>query len=86
MLNPTQSKFTSINKNGEQITKAIFYRLKFTDSARFMTHYKVLLIIFMTEFIKLQVNTNAVIKHVKLAELNTNTVIDFLNAQSLKMI
>ena len=40
----------------------------------------------MKEFIKLQVNTNAMTKHVKLAELNTNTVIDFLNAQTLKMI
>ena len=36
-LDLTQNKFTSINKNGAQITKIIFCRLRFTGSARFIT-------------------------------------------------
>ena len=36
-LDLTQNKFTSINKNGAQITKIIFYRLQFTGSATFIT-------------------------------------------------
>ena len=43
-------------------------------------------IIFLKEFIKLNLNTETMIKNVELAEFNINTVTVFLNAQILKMI
>ena len=49
-------------------------------------HYQILSIIFLKEFIKLNVNTDTVIKNVKLTELNINIGTVFLNTQTLKMI
>ena len=49
-------------------------------------HYQVLLIIWLNEFIKLNVNTNTMMKNVKPVELNTKVAIVFLNRQALKMI
>ena len=43
-------------------------------------------IIFLKEFIKLNVNRNMMRKNVKLAELNINNATSFLNTQTLKMI
>ena len=34
---PIEKEVTRISKNGEEITKTIFYRLQFINSARFMT-------------------------------------------------
>ena len=48
-------------------------------------HYQVLLIILLTEFIKLSINTNTMIKNVKLAELNTNIATAFANTQTSKI-
>ena len=48
-------------------------------------HYQVLLIILLTEFIKLSINTNTMIKNVKLAELNTNIATAFVNTQTSKI-
>ena len=49
-------------------------------------HYKILSIIFLKEFVKLNVNTDKMTKNVKLAELNIKIVSAFLNRQTLKMI
>ena len=49
-------------------------------------HYQVLLIILLEKFIKLNVNTNTLIKNVKLVELNTKIAIGSLNIQTLNMI
>ena len=49
-------------------------------------HYQILLIILLSECIKLNVNTNTMIKNVKLEALNTIIVSAFLNAQTLKII
>ena len=40
----------------------------------------------MEKFMKLNENTNTVIKFVKLADLNANIATAFLNTQTLKMI
>ena len=48
--------------------------------------HQIFLIILLKEFIKLNVNTNTMIKNVKLAEFNANIVAAFLNIQTLKMI
>ena len=49
-------------------------------------HCQILSIIFLKEFIKLNVNTDTKIKNVKLAELNISIVTVFLNSQPLKII
>ena len=49
-------------------------------------HYQVLPIILLNEFMKLYLNPNAMIKQVKLAELNIDIASIFLNTQILKVI
>ena len=49
------------------------------------TYYQILLRILLKEFIKLNADTNTMIKNVKLAESN-KIAIAFLNAQTLRMI
>ena len=49
-------------------------------------HYQILSTIFLKKFTKLNMNMDAAIKKVKLAELNINVATAFLNTQTLKMI
>ena len=49
-------------------------------------HYQILSIIFLKEFIELNVNSHMMIKNVKHVELNLSIVTVFLNIQVLKMI
>ena len=49
-------------------------------------HYQILSIIFLKEFIELNVHADMMIKNVKLVELNISIWIVFLNTQILKMI
>ena len=49
-------------------------------------YYQILPIIFVKEFRELNVNTDMMIKNVKLAELNISIATIFLNIQTLKMI
>ena len=49
-------------------------------------HYQILSIIFLKEFIKLNVNTDMKLKNVELVELNISNATVFLNMQTLKMI
>ena len=48
--------------------------------------YQVLLITLLKEFIKLNVNTNTMIKNVKLEELNINIETALLKIQALTMV
>ena len=50
------------------------------------THYLLLLINFLKKFIKINVNTDLIIKNVKRTELNINILTSFLNTQNIKMI
>ena len=50
------------------------------------THEQMLSIIFLKEFIKLNVNMDTMIKNVKLEEVNISIVTTFLNTKTLKMI
>ena len=59
-----KKELTSIDKNGEELTKDICCVLQFIYSARFMENS----IIFLKEFIKLNVNLDIMIKNVKLVE------------------
>ena len=84
---PVQKEVKRIDKKGEEITKTISCRLQFIDSRRFMANaLSNLLTILLEEFKKLNINTNAMIKNVKLSELYTNIATTFLNTQKLKMI
>ena len=49
-------------------------------------HYQILPIIFLKEFIKLNVNTDTILKNLKLVELNKSIAAVFLNTQTLIMI
>ena len=49
-------------------------------------YYQILLIILLKEFIKLNVNTDTLIKNVKLAESNTKITKTVLNTKALKII
>ena len=49
-------------------------------------HYKILLIIFMKEFIKQNINMNIIIKIAKREELNTKIMGAIFKTQELKMI
>ena len=49
-------------------------------------HYQILSIFCLKEFIKLNLNTDTMIKNVKFVELNINIATGFLNTQTLKMI
>ena len=48
-------------------------------------HYQMVSIIFLKEFIKLNENTDTMIKNVKLTELNISTATVYLNRHVLKI-
>ena len=60
---PIQKEVTRTDKDGEEITKTIFYRLQFIDSARFMASSLsgVSFRILLKEFMKLNANMNTMI-------------------------
>ena len=51
-----------------------------------LAHYQILLIIFLKEFIELNVNMDMMKKNVKHVEMNISIAIVLLNTQILKMI
>ena len=84
---PIENEVTKIDKNGEEITKNMSYILQFIDSTRFMeTHYQILSIIFLEEFMKLNVNTGLMKRNMKLLELHMKYATVFSNTQTSKMI
>ena len=70
-----ETEVTTIDRIGDDITINISYTLQFIDSARFIikAHYQILLITFLKvlkEFIELNVDSEMMIKNLKLVELN----------------
>ena len=63
----------------------IYYNL-LIEQDLWQAHYQILSVIFLKEFIKLNVNANMMIKSMRLVELNKNIATAFLNTQILKMI
>ena len=49
-------------------------------------HYQILSIVLLKKYTELNVNTDRIIKYVKLVEINTKFASAFLNAQTLKII
>ena len=64
-------EFTKMEKKLEK-TYLTYYNLLIGQDM-WQAHYQILSIIFRQEFIELNVNTDIVIKNVKLAELNINS-------------
>ena len=62
-----------IDKNGEEITKNIYYMSQFIDDAIFV------IIIFLKEFIELNVNFDILIKNMKIVELFISIATVFFN-------
>ena len=71
---------------GEKMTKTISYRLQSLTAQLSQTHYKILLIILLKEFIEIHVNTDTMVKNVKLAQLISKIASASLNTQTLKII
>ena len=72
---PIETEITTIDRIGDDITKNISYTLQFIDSARFIikAHFQILPITFLKvlkEFIELNVDSEMMIKNLKLVELN----------------
>ena len=67
--NPTENELARIDKNGEEIQKIdlIYYNLLIAQKL-WRAHYQILSIIFLKEFIELNLNTDMMIKNVKLME------------------
>ena len=62
-----------------------YYNLLIAQDLR-QVFYQILSIIFLKKFIELNVNTNMIIKYVKLVELSISIATVFLNTQILKII
>ena len=68
-----------------KITKNISYILQFMIVQNlWQAHYQILLIIYLKEIIELNVNTDIMIKSVKLVDLNVSIATVFLNIQTLQ--
>ena len=62
-----------------------YYNL-LTVQSLYKAHYQILSVIFLKEFIELNVNMETMIKNVKLVELHTKFSTVFLNTRTLKLI
>ena len=72
-----------MEKKFQKLYLAYYNLLKAQDL--WQTHYQILLIIFLKEFINLNVNTEKMINNEKFVELHTKYATVFLNKQTLKM-
>ena len=83
---PIEKEVTRIGKNGEEITQPILgIKIYWQYQIYGKTHYQILSIILLKEFIKLNVYTDIITKNVKRTELNTKIVSAVLNTQALKI-
>ena len=78
---PTENEVTKIDKNGEESTKnkSVTYYCLLVAQHLSQTHHQILSIIFLKEFIELNVNLDKMIKNVKHLEVNISIVTVFLN-------
>ena len=77
---PIEKEVTRIDKNGEKVTKNIYYILQFIDSTIFIPSSLSIFVNNLPERIhRINVNTDIMIKNVKLVELNVNIATVFLN-------
>ena len=83
-----KNRLQELIKMKKRLQKNVSYTLQFIDSGKCMAGLSNLLIIYLKDFIKLNVNQDMAVKNVKQVELNINisnaTVL--LNIQTLKII
>ena len=77
-------KLIKMEKKLQKIYRTYYNLLIVQDL--WQTHYKILSIIFLKNFVELRVNTNMMIENVKPVQLNISIANVFLNTQILKMI
>ena len=79
---PKEKEATTIDKNKKEITKNILqernYNLLIAQDL-WQAHYQILSIIFLKEFIELNLNLDMMIKNLKHVELNKSIATVFLN-------
>ena len=82
-----QKKFQELKKMEKALQKPYLtdYNLLVVQDL-WQAHYQILSIIFLKKFIKLNANTNTMIKNVKLAKLNIKIATVLLKTQTLKII
>ena len=74
-----------IDKNGQENTKNICYILLRAQDL-WQAPYQIMSISFLKQFIELNVNTDMMIKNIKLRNINISIATVFLNIENLKMI
>ena len=85
LYSSNRKKVKRIDKNREEITKNVFYRLKIFDSARFMASSLSNLFNNRSQVIhKIKYKTDAMIKYVKLGELNVSILTVFFGYTNFK--
>ena len=77
---PMEKEFTKIDKKENKLQKKYhtYYNLLIAQDF-WKAHYQILSINFLKEFIELNLNTDMMIKNVKLAKLHTSIATVFLN-------
>ena len=85
---PIEKQATRIDKSGNEINIYLYLTCNklLIGQGLWPAHNQILSIIYLKEFIALNVNMDTARKNVKLVELHTKCVTVFLNTQILKMI
>ena len=66
---PIKKEVTRIDKNGEEMTKNVYYILQLLIAQDlWQDHYQILSLIFLKEIMKLNVNVDTMIKKMKFVE------------------
>ena len=66
---PIKKEVTRIDKNGEEMTKNVYYILQLLITQDlWQDHYQILSLIFLKEIMKLNVNVDTMIKKMKFVE------------------
>ena len=66
---PIKKEVTRIDKNGEEMTKNVYYMLQLLIAQDlWQDHYQILSLIFLKEIMKLNVNVDTMIKKMKFVE------------------
>ena len=77
---PIKKEVTRSDKNGKKIIKNVTYNVPIAQDL-WRAYCQILSIIFLKKYVKLNVNTDRIMRNVKFAEWNTNIATNFLNIQ-----
>ena len=81
---PMIKEVKRIDKNGKQISKNIYYNYNLLIENVWQIHYRILLILLLKEFTKLNANMDIIIKNSKRMELNTKIVSALLDTKNVR--